>query len=181
VTARKSAAHDRRSAAPSVGTLRRSWPGPYHCPVARCEALGIDAAYLREHQYKDPTNLNARIALHVKYSRADEPWYRWLAARIGWPEGAEVLEVGCGSGALWVNIAPLLPHLRLTLTDLSDGMVAAAAEAVASLPGLELAEARTCDAQRLPFADGAARRPRPSSAWRCATPSTTASALPVAR
>jgi len=60
--------------------------------VTRREGLGIDHEYLREHQYKDPTNLNARIALHAKYSRADEPWYPWLAGRIEWPEGGEVLE-----------------------------------------------------------------------------------------
>jgi SAM-dependent methyltransferase len=74
--------------------------------------------------------------------------------RIAWPEGAEVLEVGCGSGALWVNVAPLLPHLRLTLTDFSPGMVDAATAAVAPLPGIELCEARTCDVQDLPFDDG---------------------------
>jgi SAM-dependent methyltransferase len=123
--------------------------------VPRREGLGIDQEYLREHQYKDPTNLNARIALHAKYSRADEPWYPWLAGRIEWPEGGEVLEVGCGSGALWVNIASLLPDLRLTLTDLSDGMVEAATRAVAVLDGIEIVEARACDVQELPFADGA--------------------------
>ena len=58
--------------------------------------MGIDQEYLREHQYKDPTNLNARIALHAKYSRTDEPWYPWLAGRIEWPEGGEVLEVAAG-------------------------------------------------------------------------------------
>ncbi|MGO8827326.1 MAG: class I SAM-dependent methyltransferase [Acidimicrobiales bacterium] len=123
--------------------------------MTRREGLGLDQEYLREHQYRDPTNLNARIALHAKYSRADEPWYPWLAGRIEWPEGGHVLEVGCGSGALWVDIAPLLPDLRLTLTDLSPGMVEAAAAAVAALDGIELSDARTCDVQELPFADEA--------------------------
>jgi SAM-dependent methyltransferase len=123
--------------------------------VARREGLGIDPEYLRERQYKDPRNLNTRIALHAKYTKADEPWYAWLARRIAWPENGDVLEVGCGSGALWENIAPLLPSLRLTLTDLSEGMVAAATAAVALLPQCELAEARTCDARDLPFEDGA--------------------------
>jgi SAM-dependent methyltransferase len=117
------------------------------------EALGTDREYLRERQYKDPQNLSARMALHAKYSRADVPWYAWLVGRVDWPEDGRVLEVGCGSGALWVNVAALLPHLRLTLTDLSEGMVAAAAAAVAPLAPLELADARTCDAQDLPFDD----------------------------
>jgi len=121
--------------------------------VTRREGLSTDPEYLRERQYKDPSNLTARIALHAKYTRADEPWYPWLAGRIAWPEGGDVLEVGCGSGALWANIAALLPPLRLTVTDLSDGMVAAAARVVAPLPNIELAAARTCDAEDLPFAD----------------------------
>lgn len=119
------------------------------------EALGTDQEYLRERQYKDPQNLSARMALHTKYPRADVPWYPWLVGRVDWPEGGRVLEVGCGTGALWVSTAALLPHLRLTLTDLSEGMVAAAAAAVAPLAEIELAEARTCDAQALPFDDGA--------------------------
>jgi SAM-dependent methyltransferase len=118
------------------------------------EGLGTDSDYLRERQYNDPGNLNARIALHAKYSRADVPWFDWLAGQVDWPEGGSVLEVGCGTGLLWVSAAALLPRLRLTLTDLSEGMVAVASKAVAGLPGMELAEARSCDAQQLPFADG---------------------------
>ena len=118
------------------------------------EGLGTDGDYLRERQYKDPGNLNARIALHARHSRQDVPWFDWLVGRVEWPEGGRVLEVGCGTGLLWVSAAPLLPRLRLTLTDLSEGMVAAASGAVAALPRMELAEARTCDAQDLPFDGG---------------------------
>ena len=57
------------------------------------EGFGTDADYLRDKQYKDATNLNARIALHARFARADEPWYPWLAARVDWPDGGEVLEV----------------------------------------------------------------------------------------
>lgn len=121
--------------------------------MAPLESRGTDAAYLREHQYKDPTNLSARIALHARFSQSEEPWYPWLVGLVDWPEGGEVLEVGCGPGTLWVNVAALLPRLRLTLTDLSDGMLAAAQEAVALFPSLELVDTETCDAQALPFAD----------------------------
>jgi SAM-dependent methyltransferase len=117
------------------------------------ESLGTDTAYLREYQYKDPSNLNARIALHAKYSQSDEPWYEWLIGRLDWVPGTRVLEVGCGSGALWSNVAPLLPQIRLTLTDVSQGMVEAATAAVASRTNIELVAARTCDAQDLTFED----------------------------
>lgn len=115
------------------------------------EGLGVDADYLRERQYKDPGNLNARIALHAKHSRAEVPWFDWLVGQVDWPADGCVLEVGCGTGLLWASAAPLLPRLRLTLTDLSDGMVEAASAVVAGVPGMELVEARTCDAQDLPF------------------------------
>ena len=123
--------------------------------MTRREGLGTDRDYLRERQYKDPGNLNARIALHAKHSRAEVPWFEWLVGQVDWPEGGLVLEVGCGTGLLWPSAAALLPHLRLTLTDLSEGMVEAASRAVAGLPGIELADARPCDAQDLPFGDHA--------------------------
>ena len=121
--------------------------------MTKRESLGTDAAYLRDKQYKDPTNLNARIALHAQYARAEVPWYPWLAGVVTWPDGADVLEVGCGPGLLWERIAPLLPHLRLTLSDLSEGMLDAARAVVAPIDSIELVATNVCDAQDLPFAD----------------------------
>lgn len=115
------------------------------------ETRGTDQDYLRTHQYKDPGNLNARIALHAKYSRAEVPWFAWLVGQVDWPDDGRVLEVGCGTGVLWTSTAGLLPRLRLTLTDLSEGMVEAAVAAVRPLPLMELDGCRTCDAQELPF------------------------------
>jgi SAM-dependent methyltransferase len=121
--------------------------------MARVEGLGSDPEYLRDTQYKDPSNLQARIALVAKHTQAAEPWYPWLATRFEWPEDADVLEVGCGPGLFWVHIAELLPRIHLTLTDLSDGMVATAAAAVTAVPNVEVTGARACDARELPFAD----------------------------
>ena len=122
-------------------------------PQGRPSAAGIDTEYLRDHQYKDPTNLHARVALHAKHTVAEQPWFEWVADQLEWPPGGDVLEVGCGSGLLWANIAPLLPELRLTLTDISEGMLDAATAAVAPFGNVELVEARTADAQELPFDD----------------------------
>jgi SAM-dependent methyltransferase len=117
------------------------------------EHFGTDADYLRGSQYRDATNLNARIALHARFAQADEPWYPWLAARVDWPQDGDVLEVGCGPGLLWTSIAPLLPHLRLTLTDLSEGMLDTARDVVDPIESIELVATRACDAQDLPFPD----------------------------
>ncbi len=122
-------------------------------PHGRPSAAGIDTEYLRNHQYKDPTNLHARVALHAKHTVAEQPWFEWLADQIDWPPDGDVLEVGCGSGLLWANIAPLLRELHLTLTDISAGMLDAARAAVAPFANMDLVEARTAEAQELPFED----------------------------
>ena len=99
-----------------------------------------------------PTSTRAS-RLHARFARADEPWYPWLAARVDWPDGGEVLEVGCGPGLLWTSIAPLLPRLRLTLTDLSEGMLDEARSVVDPIDSLDLEATQACDAQDLPFPD----------------------------
>jgi SAM-dependent methyltransferase len=120
-------------------------------PPGRPTSAGIDTEYLRDHQYKDPSNLHARAALHAKHTVAEQPWFDWVAAQLEWPQGGDLLEVGCGSGLLWANIASILPELHLTLTDISEGMLGAARQAVARFENLDLVEICTCDAQELPF------------------------------
>jgi SAM-dependent methyltransferase len=115
---------------------------------------GGDQQYLREVQYGDLTRLAARANLHIKYSTAPIEWYRWVVAQTHWPPNAQVLEVGCGPGGLWVNAADDLPSgLRLTLTDLSPAMVAAARDRVQDLAKYAAVRAEEADAQQLPFAD----------------------------
>ena len=109
-------------------------------PHGRRSDAGIDTEYLRSHQYKDPTNLHARVALHAKHTVAEQPWFEWVANQIDWPPDGDVLEVGCGSGLLWANIAPLLAELHLTLTDISEGMLDAATAAVAPFANMDLVE-----------------------------------------
>jgi SAM-dependent methyltransferase len=84
---------------------------------------------------------------------AEQPWFEWVASQLDLPQGGDLLEVGCGSGLLWANIAQLVPNVHLTLTDISEGMLDAAKQAVARFGNLELVEARTSDAQELPFDD----------------------------
>jgi SAM-dependent methyltransferase len=118
--------------------------------VSRDKLGGRDQDYLREVQYKDPSHLAARADLHTKYSSAAVAWVPWLLAQIDWAGRRDVLEVGCGPGWLWAEGAGLPAGLRLTLTDLSPGMVEVARRRVGGLSG-QLVEARVADAQALPF------------------------------
>jgi SAM-dependent methyltransferase len=113
---------------------------------------GGDQRYLRDVQYADQARLTARAMLHIRYTTAEVGWFRWVARQVTWPPTAEVLEVGCGPGWLWEGAADALPAgLRLTLTDLSPGMVATAAQRVGALDRFTVVDAREADAQRLPF------------------------------
>lgn len=111
----------------------------------------MDQDYLRDVQYKDGRNLTARADLHAKYRTAPVPWFEWMSQQVDWPERGDVLEVGCGTGWLWAEVpAPL----RLTLTDLSEGMVAEAAARVAQCANITLVATQSADVQALPFDDG---------------------------
>lgn len=105
-------------------------------------------------QYENADKLSARIALHARYSQSPVNWMDWVFDRLALPEGARVLEVGCGTALLWRHNAARLPESwRLTLTDRSPGMLAegrallaAAAPAVAARAVFAVA-----DAESLPF------------------------------
>ena len=113
-----------------------------------------DQAWLAREQYKDSTNLNARIAIHDRFSTNPYPWMRWVFDQLDLPPEARVLEVGCGSGKLWAENADRIPPgWRVTLTDLSPGMVAEARGACAGAG--RAAGGAAADAQALPFAAAA--------------------------
>jgi len=92
-----------------------------------------DPEYLRNEQYRDATNLNARIQLHARFSVNRYGWHRWLFDQLRLPRECRILELGCGPGDLWLqNLARMSPGWRITLSDLTPGMVR---QAVASLSG----------------------------------------------
>jgi SAM-dependent methyltransferase len=114
-----------------------------------------DRAYLLGDQYRGPDKLQARIALHARFSTQPQPWPRWVfdpLARALAP-AARVLEVGCGPGTLWMaNRDRLPPGCRVTLTDLSPGMVEAARAAIGSGDGEVCFTFAVADVQALPMA-----------------------------
>jgi SAM-dependent methyltransferase len=79
-----------------------------------------------------------------------EPYAADLAARLS-GKAARVLELACGSGIVTRRLrAALARKVKITATDLSEGMVAFAK---ARMPGAPNMEFRTADASALPFPD----------------------------
>jgi SAM-dependent methyltransferase len=82
-------------------------------------------------QYATDANLRARMALHARFATNPVPWMRWVFDQLALREGESVLEVGCGTGALWVGNADRTPAgCTLRLTDASAAMVDAARDAL---------------------------------------------------
>ena len=87
-----------------------------------------DQQYLITDQYKDASNLDARLEIHKRFSTNPYGWFNWIFDTLAkLPKDANVLELGSGSGALWLNIADRIPaKWNITLSDLSPGMLDAA-------------------------------------------------------
>jgi len=91
-------------------------------------ARKIDRKYLAN-QYRDGTNLNARILLHQKFSTNPYGWFRWVFDQLDLPGQCRILELGCGAGTLWFqNLNRIPPGWELILSDFSPGMLNQAQE-----------------------------------------------------
>lgn len=112
-----------------------------------------DQKRLRESAYSKADALDRRNAIQEDFSNRATPWFRWVLERLDLSETAAVLELGCGSGTLWLENQPRLsPGWHLTLSDLSPGMLR---DAKKSLKGLKPEPVfAVLDAQSLPFEDG---------------------------
>jgi len=103
-------------------------------------------------QYRDPSKLNARIALHERFSTNPYGLQAWIFDHFELPDDAKVLDVGCGPARLWKkNLSRLPERWDITLTDASPGMIA---EAEGSLGSDRRFAFRVGDIRHLPFEDG---------------------------
>ena len=87
-----------------------------------------DQQYLKTDQYKDSSNLDARVAIHQRFSTNPYGWFRWIFdTLLKLPSSARILELGCGHGLLWKENVDRIPSgWMITLSDLSPGMLDAA-------------------------------------------------------
>ena len=112
-----------------------------------------DQQYLKTEQYRDASNLNARVEIHRRFSTNTYGWFPWIFDTLEkLPNPARVLELGCGPAYQWKECADRIPTgWEITLSDFSEGMLTAARK--------NLAEAshefsfHEIDAQAIPFED----------------------------
>jgi ubiquinone/menaquinone biosynthesis C-methylase UbiE len=112
-----------------------------------------DPQYLKSDQYRDSSNLDARVTIHKRFSTNPYGWMIWVFDRLlKLPEDAKILELGCGPGYLWMENSERIPAgWRITLSDLSPGMLDAAwRNLVVSGRAFQFKE---IDAQSIPFED----------------------------
>jgi SAM-dependent methyltransferase len=104
-------------------------------------------------QYRETGNLDARFALHQRFSTNRYGWQRWVFDQLQIPPEGSILELGCGPAYLWHENADRTPAgWTTTLSDASIGMIRAARQ------GLGTAHRRfryaVVDAQSIPFPRG---------------------------
>ncbi len=112
-----------------------------------------DQQYLKSDQYKDASNLDARILLHERFSENKQGWASWVFDTYEkLPSLARVLELGSGSAFIWASCPERIPDdWEITLSDLSEGMLTAARKNTSSLS--RDFSFQEIDAQSIPFDD----------------------------
>jgi ubiquinone/menaquinone biosynthesis C-methylase UbiE len=109
-------------------------------------------AYLLNSQYKNATNLNARIYLHEHFSTNPGNWQQWVFEQMNVIPDSFILEIGTGPGQLWYQNQHRIPaDCHITLTDFSSGMLQEAQQNLASSNAHFTFQ--QADVQDLPFND----------------------------
>lgn len=83
-------------------------------------------------QYQNASNISARIRLHKEFSQNKQGWFPWIYEQCRIQDHMNILELGCGNGALWtehilstetVNLPAFPEHTKIVLSDISEGML----------------------------------------------------------
>ena len=102
-----------------------------------------------QNQYRDASNLNTRISIHDKYSENKQGFGNWVVSHYDIKQDARVLELGCGSGIIWVGQEAVIEKCaELVLTDFSEGMLVTAEKNVGQRANVTY---KQVDIQQIPF------------------------------
>ena len=75
-------------------------------------------------QYKNSSNLEARIRIHQQYSTNRNDWFLWVFDHFHSLHNLVILELGSGSGKLWIrNINRIPVDWKIFLSDISPGIL----------------------------------------------------------
>lgn len=102
-------------------------------------------------QYANSSNLSTRISIHDKYSTNKQGFGNWIFSNYRIEKGMKVLELGCGTGDMWLNReAELKLCSQLVLSDFSEGMLETAREKLSEYEGITY---QVIDIQNIPYED----------------------------
>ena len=102
-------------------------------------------------QYSKAKNLSSRISIHEKYSTNRMGLGNWYFTFYEIKEGARVLELGCGTGAMWFEHKDVLEKCsEVVLSDFSEAMLQTAKENLGDVKNVEY---KVIDIQDIPFED----------------------------
>jgi ubiquinone/menaquinone biosynthesis C-methylase UbiE len=109
-----------------------------------------DPRYLAA-QYRDSSNLAARMDIHRRFSLNQYGWHPWIFDHFKLPSRCRILELGCGPGYLWLENLDRIPAgWEILLSDFSPGMLESARKTLEKQCPFKF---KVIDAQSIPCED----------------------------
>lgn len=109
----------------------------------------INDTSIVKQQYSTANNLNTRISIHEKYSTNKIGFGNWIISNYKIDKGMKILELGCGTGDMWMNKDSLINSCsKIVLSDFSEGMLSTAKNNIGNYKNIEY---KVIDIQEIPF------------------------------